>query len=299
MYRLLTKALLVALVTVCSLAQPAKAQDRVVGGFGSMSRLQTLHLTKPPFYKIPNKLYERKPNCGCAPRHITRPATPPPTQPSRVRVEILSDGKVITEQTIRPHDRKSNEIVFPKFGAKYEIRVSCVRDDWPTQWVYRYRRQLVDVEVDGLSAMNGKPREYQPYGYVLAADQNYTIKGWRSSDKTVQRFVVSKPKESLAAAQNQSQKVGKIVIRTFGEAKSVQLGPLGQQSGRRWNSFANSALSFNTGAASRSRSAAGTAKGERVESKIGYTSFRPDLASVGVLEFTYRVSKSSDLETRD
>src|SRR6056297_3487266 len=138
------------------------------------------------------------------------------------QVEILVNGKVVGKARASGMHPQATNIVFPAYGTEYEIRVSNMKRFWNTRMQNDFRtlapeRRLFDIEVDGLSVMNGKPRAGRPHGYIVKAGRSTTIRGWRIDDQAVRRFMVARPVESVAAAENTMNQIGNIKVRVYRE----------------------------------------------------------------------------------
>lgn len=247
--------------------------------------------------------------CYCMRKHVNwfeRPATTNP------KVEILVDGKVIAARSASQKDPLPTDVVFPSYGTVYEVRISNPLDLKARQaFHYIGNRRMFDIEVDGLSAMDGKPRSGRQRGYVLNMGGSTTIKGWRIDDDNVNQFVVSRPEDSIAANEGVVSQAGTITVRVYSEkpnASSMQ--PI--------YSFAIPAFGSHTSTSRRPPSAnntwgssqtqpsiqspgpspagpsglAGTAAGATVGSKVHQVSFDTDSWRVDLLGFKYRVNST-------
>jgi hypothetical protein len=131
---------------------------------------------------------------------IGPPRKPPLIRPvwPRVALEILVDGRPLP--TIRYEGR--TYLPVPRLGLEYEIRVSN----------HGPRRLAALVSVDGLSIINGQPASDASPGYVVAAQGQIRIKGWRRDLETVAAFRFVEREKSYAALMGHPEKVGTITL---------------------------------------------------------------------------------------
>lgn len=121
-------------------------------------------------------------------------------------VEVLINSKPVKQFV-----HEGNLWVEARKGANYEVRVR--NSTWG--------RVLVIASVDGLSVLDGKPATADSAGYVLRANSAYTIKGFRTSDDSVNLFQFSPKSESYAVqsptGEQSSQNCGIIAVRLIEE----------------------------------------------------------------------------------
>ncbi|TWU25267.1 hypothetical protein Pla52o_15650 [Novipirellula galeiformis] len=257
-------------------------------------------------------------NCWCNHQRHDRRQTTVTTDP---KIEIMVNGKVIAERSAGESDRSPTDVVFGSYGTNYEIRISNPSIN-NRGFQAQGSRRMFDIEVDGLSAMDGKPRSERKRGYILSADESSTIQGWRINDNQVKQFVVSKPGQSVAASEGTESQTGKIIVRVFRERATLNsnwnwgdyaprtTSPWTWKRGNSGTWGSSGTGSFGAGfqggsqrrAAPSSGSAqsqasfgisgaAGTAAGSSVDSKVRRVSFEPDTWRVSTIEFTYRVNR--------
>ncbi len=152
-------------------------------------------------------------HAGCTGADETQPAqlkVGPPTKPPlirpvwpRVGLEVLVDGRPLP--TIRHEGR--TYLPVPRLGLEYEIRVSN----------HGPRRIAALVSVDGLSVINGQPASEASPGYVVAAQGQIRIKGWRRDLETVAVFRFVERDKSYAALMGHPEKVGTISLLAIEE----------------------------------------------------------------------------------
>ena len=110
-----------------------------------------------------------------------------------------------------------NRVVMGKQGAAYGIRVKNVSN----------ARLEIVLSVDGLGVRDGKAASVTRRGYVLDPGEEDTIRGFRTNDQSVRRFVFGTVANSEAAKKGQARNVGVIGVAVYEEdevaAKSARL----------------------------------------------------------------------------
>jgi len=224
-----------------------------------------------------------------------------------VSVEIVADGRVIASATATPPTttyypfgalwgaeryqggpkgispnlpRYAGLASFAAEGTRYEIRI---RNQPRGRWQATLQtRVLVDVLVDGISVMTGKPSSLgtRNRGYVIAPLSTYSIKGWRIDDQSVRRFVVGPPEQSLAGEFGKRDKLGQIDIAVSWEKPKM---PVIRSS---------NILPFGGLAPRYGIGSAGTSQGEQIVSKVRRTHFQPWGRSC-YLGFRYQIAEGT------
>jgi hypothetical protein len=136
---------------------------------------------------------------------IGPPKKPPLVRPvwPRVTLEVLVDGRPLP--TFRYDGR--TYLPVPRLGLEYEIRVTN----------HGPRRIAALVSVDGLSVINGQPASEANPGYIVAAQGQIRIKGWRRDLETVATFRFVERGKSYAALMGHPEKVGTIRLLAIEE----------------------------------------------------------------------------------
>lgn len=303
-----------AALTLCTFAVPASSQeetggDRPVSPHAARGALNTPWPIPPFGHQPPKSAHTPKSvPCACGPAHTHLVHPHPFTRLGNPKVQILVDGKVLAERTGEPSGPPT-AIVFPDYGTEYEIRID---NRAPTELLqapgiyrsYYTRRAMFDIEVDGLSAMSGKPHSGQPIGYILGPNRASTIKGWRVNDDTVKRFVVSEPAESLSVKEGLRDRTGMIQVRVFPEL-SYDRPVASDRIFDRQDIPRSGSLPFSTRfslgmahfrrplSSYSSGGAAGTTAGDEALSRVNRISFVPNPYGVKTIRFNYRVAKDA------
>lgn len=121
-------------------------------------------------------------------------------------VELLVNGR-----PVKQYAHKSRLYVEAREGTEYEI---TVRNSG-------YSRILAVVSVDGINVVSGEVASENGAGYIVSGLSSYTIKGFRTSNDVVNRFVFSKKLDSYAAKSEETggntTNCGVIGVRFFAE----------------------------------------------------------------------------------
>ena len=78
-------------------------------------------------------------------------------------------------------------------------------------------RKLAIVSVDGINVITGKTAGYQQSGYVIDANSNMQIKGWRKNMNDIAKFYFTYPENSYAGRTDRPDNTGVIGIAVFNE----------------------------------------------------------------------------------
>jgi len=135
----------------------------------------------------------------------------PPRDSLRVGFEILVDGRPL--RTVSHAGR--TYVPVPRLGTEYEIRV----------WNDGPRRITAIVSVDGLSVINGRPASEDDPGYIVAANSDIRIKGWRRDLDTVAAFSFENREKSYASRMGYPDNIGVIGLVAI-EEMSWRSAPL-------------------------------------------------------------------------
>jgi hypothetical protein len=217
--------------------------------------------------------------------------------PTNPRVQIVVDGEIIAERFASERTKEPTEVVFPSYGTEYEIHL--FNTPMQSEFVATLDQRLLAIEIDGLSVMNGKPSSGHPTGYVLGYRQEAAIKGWRVDNETVDRFVVSRPEDSLASRESMLEHTGTICVRVYSPKQhSVRLHQrplttipsLGLS---RPNAYGGTKQSNSARIESSLHGAAGTSSGVQIASRANSVFFDFDDQSEKKIEFTYRVAEET------
>lgn len=116
--------------------------------------------------------------------------------------EILVNGKSLKEYL---HEGKT--FVEGREGTRFSLRF-CNNSS---------KRKLFVPSIDGLSVMNGEKASFESNGYIVRPHSAITIDGWRVSDKEVNEFFFSEPKEAYATKTKNGENLGVIGCVVFDE----------------------------------------------------------------------------------
>jgi hypothetical protein len=100
-------------------------------------------------------------------------------------VDILVNGN----QPIKQYAHKGKVFIESRDGIEYSIRI---RNDG-------HARILAVVSVDGINVIDGELASPDGAGYIIAGYSSYTIKGFRTSNDSVNAFKFSRKDKSYAA----------------------------------------------------------------------------------------------------
>lgn len=145
-------------------------------------------------------------------------ADPPPTEARRpvreamrVDLDVLADGQPI--RLISHEGRQYLPVL--RLGTEYQIRVN---NRGP-------KRIEAVVSVDGLSVISGRPASEKGTGYLVDANSNIVIKGWRRDKDTVAAFTFEDRDNSYAARMGHRENIGVIGLVAF-EEQDAPLRPM-------------------------------------------------------------------------
>jgi hypothetical protein len=188
-------------------------------------------------------------------------------------VEILVDG---TPQPL--YHRPSDGAMFVEalVGSPYAVRVTNSA---------RARVEAL-LAVDGRNTQADEPADLNSRGLVMYG--SCTFSGWRSNNKTVNTFVFSAPKRSIAGQAGSANNVGVIGLAVYSEQQQVRLmGGFegGFEGGLESMGDAPSPYSVTIGGS------VGTGMGGQVADHVGTTTFTRDGAPPSVLVIRYDTRK--------
>jgi hypothetical protein len=107
------------------------------------------------------------------------------------------------------HHHRGRLYVAGEPGHRYEIRIRNDSRD----------RILAVTSVDGVNVISGETASEQQSGYVLTAQQNVAIEGWRKSLSDVATFYFTSLGDSYAAKTCRPDNVGVIGVALFRERR--------------------------------------------------------------------------------
>lgn len=121
-----------------------------------------------------------------------------------VNVNVLVNGRNCKQYT---HQGKT--FIESKNGSEYEIEIQ--NNNW--------HRVLAVVSVDGLSVMDGKTATNDNSGYIINANDNLKIKGYRYSNNDVGAFKFTKKENSYASSKSDGSEknCGVIGVKIYDE----------------------------------------------------------------------------------
>lgn len=124
---------------------------------------------------------------------------------------------IINNKPIRKYIHKNQLYIEARKGDSYEIRI---RNNG-------YRRILVVVTTDGINVISGEAGGNSLSGYVISPFNSYRIKGFRTSNDSINKFVFSEKNESYAAKSQETKgdilNCGVIGIKIYDEIKQQPL----------------------------------------------------------------------------
>jgi hypothetical protein len=121
-------------------------------------------------------------------------------------VDILVNGK-----PVKKYSHEGKIFIEAKEGSEYSVRVK--NGTW--------NRLLAVAAVDGINVLDGKAAGASQAGYVLNGHNSYEIKGFRTSNESVNAFKFAKKNKSYAAKSDETNgdtsNCGVIGVQFFSE----------------------------------------------------------------------------------
>lgn len=134
----------------------------------------------------------------------------------RTDVEICVNGK-----PIRKYPHNGRIYIEAKDGIEYSIKIKN----------NSYARILAVASVDGINAINGEAGGATKAGYVINGRDSYEIKGFRTSNESVNTFKFSDKEKSYAAKSDQTggdtSNCGVIGVQIYSEKQApILISPI-------------------------------------------------------------------------
>jgi len=206
---LLTGSLLIGGLLALAIANPSSRSSPLFLGLEGTAVANELYATPPGDPTPPDMLRKTPPDT--LPWRDRDLFVLPPREGLRVGFEILVDGRPL--RTFSHAGRAYLPV--PRLGTEYEIRV----------WNDGPRRITAIVSVDGLSVINGRPTSEDDSGYIVAANSDIRIKGWRRDLHTVAAFSFENREKSYASRMGYPDHIGVIGLVAI-EEMSWRSAPL-------------------------------------------------------------------------
>jgi hypothetical protein len=185
---------------------------------------------------------------------------------SKVSIQI----EAAESQPLRTGSQHGRSYVGGEIGQRYNIVVENLT----------WRRIAVVVTVDGKNVLDGKPGDPDGQAMIIDGNSRYSFKGWRTSLTEVAAFRLTEAGQSYAAKTGDASNVGVIGMAAFEEkAREVYRsgGIRGQSAGGDWlgQPVARPAVMRARGSigAQAVPASAGTGFGEKLDSRVGTTTF--------------------------
>jgi hypothetical protein len=157
------------------------------------------------------------------------------------------------------HHHRGRLYIVGEPGHRYEIRILNDSQD----------RILAVTSVDGVNVISGETASEQQNGYVLTAEQNVAIEGWRKNLRDVATFYFTSLGDSYAARTGRPNNVGVIGVALFRERKRC----CSQLEAAEDFIAAPSVAQERQGNGARAESKLGTGHGSREQSAAQYVDF--------------------------
>lgn len=122
----------------------------------------------------------------------------------------LADVRIVdrTSGTTLPvYEHRGRYYVAGESGHEFQIEIANTGD----------RRVMAVGSVDGVNVISGETADTDQGGYVLAARQNMSIRGWRKSMDNIAAFYFTRLPDSYAARTGRPDNVGVIGVALFRE----------------------------------------------------------------------------------
>lgn len=123
-----------------------------------------------------------------------------------IEIQILVNGK-----PVKKYSHNGRTFIRASKGTTYSILLKN----------HDNKRKLFRVSVDGIDVINGKPAGNSESGYIIDGYNSYEVKGFRTSNDSVNQFVFNDKKRSYAALSEETNgdtsNCGVIGIKVFDE----------------------------------------------------------------------------------
>jgi len=118
-------------------------------------------------------------------------------------IEVLVRGR-----PVRVFEHEGEHFIEGRNGSKFELRITN----------NTHRQVEVVASVDGLSVINGEESGVKSEGYIIPANQNIVIPGWKLPDNKAAEFVFENTRDSYSSQLNKgTTNVGVIGVMIFEE----------------------------------------------------------------------------------
>ena len=123
-----------------------------------------------------------------------------------IEIQILVNGK-----PVKKYSHHGRTFIRASKGTPYSILLKN----------HDSRRKLFRVSVDGIDVINGKAAGNSDSGYIIDGYNSYEVKGFRTSNDSVNQFVFNDKKSSYAALSDETNgdtsNCGVVGIKVFDE----------------------------------------------------------------------------------
>jgi len=195
---------------------------------------------------------------------LTTPATTPARDPApAARGDWSFDLLDEAGKTLPTFLHGGRTYVLGTAGRRYQVRVRNQSG----------RRAEVVVSVDGRDVLDGGPSSQEKRGYLVDANGEVRIEGYRLSERSVAAFRFGTVSRSYAALEGDAREVGVIGVAVFPERRPWP-APLRESPAREESASPAPAYHESLGAArTEERPGLGTTFGEERDSKVRQVAF--------------------------